>query len=429
MDELSDYTLWLAQYNTTCTYYGAYDMWQYTDSGAVTGIKGNVDISHCYKNFPKYIKENGYNLFGDASVLPDPENVSYNSKCGTYKTQKSVTVRSKAGERFAGIGSLPASADVYVSRAGDEWGEISFGNSTGYIKLDSSVKKISDYISDSASVGFYEVNTPNLNIRTGPSTSYSTDGQVHLGEKVFIFKASGGWGSFYYSSAKIGWVSLEYADFTGTVSFNSGTGEGTMEPLQAKTGRSVNLPKCTFSASGCKFEGWAEKSGGSVKYADAGQVKIGSSNIVLYAVFSKIADPKVEFKSGAKVDTAKKVITISDKKLTAEQFKNKFIAVSGGAVVTVSTIIPSRIGTGSVITVNINGAKTVYTIAVSGDTNSDGTCDSLDFADVLALTQGAKKSSAFSPAQLSAMDVTGDGKIDSKDAEKFKNAAYGFAVV
>lgn len=48
-DQLSAYTIWVAQYNTECTYAGKYDMWQYTETGYVTGIKGYVDLSICYK--------------------------------------------------------------------------------------------------------------------------------------------------------------------------------------------------------------------------------------------------------------------------------------------------------------------------------------------------------------------------------------------
>ena len=36
---------WIAQYNDICTYHGSYDGWQYTSSGRVTGINGDVDIS------------------------------------------------------------------------------------------------------------------------------------------------------------------------------------------------------------------------------------------------------------------------------------------------------------------------------------------------------------------------------------------------
>lgn len=44
------YTLWVAQYNNINTFNGKYDMWQYTSSGKVNGIKGNVDLDILYRN-------------------------------------------------------------------------------------------------------------------------------------------------------------------------------------------------------------------------------------------------------------------------------------------------------------------------------------------------------------------------------------------
>ena len=48
-EQLSAYFIWVAQYNSECTYTGKYDMWQYTSSGKVSGISGNVDMNVCYK--------------------------------------------------------------------------------------------------------------------------------------------------------------------------------------------------------------------------------------------------------------------------------------------------------------------------------------------------------------------------------------------
>lgn len=45
------YPKWVAQYNKECTYNGTYDMWQYTSSGRVSGIIGNVDMNYCYKDY------------------------------------------------------------------------------------------------------------------------------------------------------------------------------------------------------------------------------------------------------------------------------------------------------------------------------------------------------------------------------------------
>ncbi|WP_346920934.1 glycoside hydrolase family 25 protein [Clostridium sp. UBA7339] len=46
---------WVAQYNSVCTYKGNHDMWQYSSSGKVNGITGNVDMNYCYIDYPVLI--------------------------------------------------------------------------------------------------------------------------------------------------------------------------------------------------------------------------------------------------------------------------------------------------------------------------------------------------------------------------------------
>lgn len=48
---LSGYKIWLAQYASVPTYTGRYDMWQYKDSGKVSGISGNVDLNMSYLGY------------------------------------------------------------------------------------------------------------------------------------------------------------------------------------------------------------------------------------------------------------------------------------------------------------------------------------------------------------------------------------------
>ena len=45
LEELTDYGFWLAMYSDQMTYEYKVDMWQYTCTGSVPGIKGNVDIN------------------------------------------------------------------------------------------------------------------------------------------------------------------------------------------------------------------------------------------------------------------------------------------------------------------------------------------------------------------------------------------------
>lgn len=42
------YDVWCAQYYDKCEYKGKYIMWQYTSTGKVNGISGDVDLNHCY---------------------------------------------------------------------------------------------------------------------------------------------------------------------------------------------------------------------------------------------------------------------------------------------------------------------------------------------------------------------------------------------
>ncbi len=48
MSQLEMYSVWVAHYATSCGYPGRYDMWQYTSSGSVPGIKGKVDLNISY---------------------------------------------------------------------------------------------------------------------------------------------------------------------------------------------------------------------------------------------------------------------------------------------------------------------------------------------------------------------------------------------
>lgn len=43
-----DYPIWVAQYYSKCEYEGEYVIWQYTSSGVVDGITGNVDMNYLY---------------------------------------------------------------------------------------------------------------------------------------------------------------------------------------------------------------------------------------------------------------------------------------------------------------------------------------------------------------------------------------------
>ena len=58
---IGKYPIWVAQYASKCTYKGSYGMWQYSSTGRVSGISGNVDMDTSYVYYPAYIKAGGFN--------------------------------------------------------------------------------------------------------------------------------------------------------------------------------------------------------------------------------------------------------------------------------------------------------------------------------------------------------------------------------
>ncbi len=60
------YAVWVAHHDADVPDYGGqYGMWQYSSSGSVSGISGNVDLDTSYVGYPSLIKNAGLNGFSD----------------------------------------------------------------------------------------------------------------------------------------------------------------------------------------------------------------------------------------------------------------------------------------------------------------------------------------------------------------------------
>lgn len=56
MTILDKYAIWLAQINDEVTYQGGYYIWQYSWTGKVKGINGDVDLNVSYRDFPDILR-------------------------------------------------------------------------------------------------------------------------------------------------------------------------------------------------------------------------------------------------------------------------------------------------------------------------------------------------------------------------------------
>ena len=71
-DIKNKYTLWVARYGSKPTYATTYGMWQYSSTGKVSGISGNVDMDESYVDFPSIIKKGGFNGYSKSNNTPTP---------------------------------------------------------------------------------------------------------------------------------------------------------------------------------------------------------------------------------------------------------------------------------------------------------------------------------------------------------------------
>lgn len=75
---------WVAQYYNQCTYTGNYEMWQYSSTGSVNGIKGSVDMNYWYGDSPTsspkitaYIDSNEQTITVTATNVKNAQSVSF----------------------------------------------------------------------------------------------------------------------------------------------------------------------------------------------------------------------------------------------------------------------------------------------------------------------------------------------------------------
>lgn len=89
----SKYPVWIAEYNSRCTYQSAYGMWQNGISKNFAGL-GEVDHDYCYVDYPKLIKalgKNGYTKSNDNTTPTTPT---------TPTTYKTYYVNDKSGVNY-----------------------------------------------------------------------------------------------------------------------------------------------------------------------------------------------------------------------------------------------------------------------------------------------------------------------------------------
>lgn len=179
-EELGDYELWLADYTGGPEY--ACAIQQYTSTGKVNGIDGNVDMNVCFKFYSSNKPSNG-------------------KKYGTC-TGDGVRIRAEAHTAAKVLGSANK-GDKLELLCDDGWGwsKVKANGVTGWM--------YNDYINGSGRSKPKTVycNGTAVNLRSGPSTSSKAVRQLNPGDKITLVSINpDGWldvdgGYLYYDKS------------------------------------------------------------------------------------------------------------------------------------------------------------------------------------------------------------------------------------
>ena len=140
--------------------------------------------------------------------------------------------------------SKPTSASQLYFHYGTPW----YSSPKGYIYVSDASSN------DSVDVSYnVKVTTSNLNMRTGPGTSYKTCGYIKPGTYT-ITKESNGWGRL---SSNGYWVALKYTSKTSSSSDNGNSSSGTLYKVKV-TASALNMrtgPGTSYSSRGKAVKG------------------------------------------------------------------------------------------------------------------------------------------------------------------------------
>ena len=177
---LSSYSNWDAHWATKNTYTGAYDFWQYSDAGKISGIGGSVDCNFWYTNtkIAGAATDNGA-FTGDATPKPEAASTALTTP---YVTTSSVNYRMAPGTSGTKVGTLAKGTVIdlvygyHKTVNGEKWYKFNYNGHAYYIH--------EDYVD--REVLQNHTAAQNLTYHASASTSAAAKGTFSDGTKVQV---------------------------------------------------------------------------------------------------------------------------------------------------------------------------------------------------------------------------------------------------
>ena len=147
-----------------------------------------------------------------AAVMPLVQ-VDESHASETYTTTANVHFRTGAGTNTASLGVLPKGTNVEVTSTSNGWSKVNYNSKTGYVSAQYLKVGGSSSNGSSTTTTRYVNASVGLNVRSGPSTSYSRVGTLANKTQVTVVSTSGSW-SKIQSGSLTGYVSNSYLTST-----------------------------------------------------------------------------------------------------------------------------------------------------------------------------------------------------------------------
>ena len=186
-------------------------------------------------------------------------------------TTANLNLRSGPGTSYSIIAVIPKGTQVNVISISGNWAKLTYAGKQGYASISYLTKVASDKM----------VTTANLNMRTGPSTSYSIIRVIPNGAQVTVLSTSSGWARVTYGGST-GYASLSYLKPVGSTTPPPATQTlmVTTANLNMRTGPSTAYSIIRVIPVGAQVNvlstsnGWARVTyGGSTGYASLSYLK------------------------------------------------------------------------------------------------------------------------------------------------------------
>lgn len=180
ISSLSSYSNWDAHWATKNTYTGAYDFWQYSSKGKISGIGGSVDCNFWYTNtkIAGAATDNGA-FTGDATPKPEAASTALTTP---YVTTSSVNYRMAPGTSGTKVGTLAKGTVIdlvygyHKTVNGEKWYKFNYNGHAYYIH--------EDYVD--REVLQNHTAAQNLTYHASASTSAAAKGTFSDGTKVQV---------------------------------------------------------------------------------------------------------------------------------------------------------------------------------------------------------------------------------------------------